>query len=75
MLINARGTVKELQQLQIDRDQVTFDEGVWLKARGWKETCDTPGGFWLFQKKMKDGRVLLMQRGMAMAIEQNLPRR
>lgn len=30
-----------------------------LRARGWEYTSDSPGCYWLWQKKLKDGRTVL----------------
>ena len=31
-----------------------------IRANGWKYTCQTPGSRWLWEKKMPDGRTLLV---------------
>lgn len=32
----------------------------YLRATGWNHRCDTPGGRWLWQKRMLDGRDVLL---------------
>lgn len=39
-----------------------------LRRRGWNYVCDTPGSFWFWSKEYK-GRVLLMSRDHAIALE------
>ena len=40
-----------------------------LRSRGWTYTCQTPGSFWLHEKKMPDGRTILVDTEHAMSIE------
>lgn len=40
-----------------------------LRASGWRETCQTPGNYWLWEKQLPDGRIVLVSRQMAVSIE------
>jgi len=40
-----------------------------LRSSGWRETCQTPGSYWLWEKKLPDGRTVLVSRQMAVSIE------
>lgn len=49
-----------LDDLSFEFDQLNLKRKKILAARGWKETCNTPGSVWLWEKKLDDGRVILM---------------
>lgn len=51
-----------IQKLQQDKEQA---ERVYLQRFGWTETCKTPGAYWLWQKELDDGRVVLVGREQA----------
>lgn len=40
-----------------------------LEKQGWKNTSDTPGCFWMWEKKLKDGRVILTDQDGAVRFE------
>ena len=44
----------------------------YLEQHGWKYTCDTPGCYWLWERQLKDGRVLLCSESEAMTVTENL---
>jgi hypothetical protein len=37
-----------------------------LAAHGFSYTCNTPGSLWLYEKRMPDGRVLLVSESTAL---------
>lgn len=41
----------------------------YLKCSGWRYTCETPGSFWLWEKVLPDGRVILVNQEMALSIQ------
>lgn len=43
-----------------------------LTAKGWKYTCKTPGSYWLWEKTLKDGRTVLVNIDMALAMQYQL---
>ena len=42
----------------------------YLRARGWKYICTTPGAYWLWEKALDDGRVFLLNTDGAMGIQE-----
>lgn len=40
-----------------------------LRAKGWRYTCDVPGSLWLWEKKLADGRVALVNESAAVSIQ------
>lgn len=71
-----KGTQAEIQQIRMERESLDFKEAQWLQARGWKSSCNVPGSFWTFEKKLKgDRRTVLAPRSLAVSIELNIPRR
>lgn len=40
-----------------------------LRASGWEWTCNTPGAYWLWQKKLEDGRTLVAELDMAVILQ------
>ncbi len=51
-------------------DELDRDEANVLRRLGWEAKCDVPGSYWLWQKKLPDGRVVMVYRSMALSIEQ-----
>jgi len=45
-----------------------YDKEAFLRARGWKHTCEAPGSYWLWQRTWND-RVILVDRDTAMNME------
>ena len=43
-----------------------------LRASGWTYTCETPGCFWMWQKELPDGRVILVDANRAVTLEEHL---
>jgi hypothetical protein len=46
----------------------------YLNDNGWVYTCEVPGSFWLWSKKLDDGRVILVQKDDALKMEEHLPK-
>ena len=44
----------------------------YLRATGWKHTCDTPGSRWQWQKRLPDGRVVVCSPEAAVQMESYL---
>ena len=40
-----------------------------LKESGWEYTSCTPGGYWLWKKKLRDGSVILVDKLKAVQIQ------
>lgn len=58
----------------IERAQQALDFAVeaWLRDKGWKHTSTTPGCFWLWERKLDDGRTVLVERAMAVKMQDEL---
>lgn len=48
--------------------QATDAREDYLRARGWKHTCETPGSYWLWEKRI-DERTFLMNEEAAFSIQ------
>lgn len=40
-----------------------------LRRKGWECTCSVPGSLWLWQKTLKDGRTLVVNKNTAISIQ------
>jgi hypothetical protein len=49
-------------------------EEAYLRERGWKQTCETPGSIWAWTKVLPDGRVVLVGRTQALAFASAIER-
>ena len=63
--------VHPLHEVEELRDEAERLENQFLRKRGWEYVCDTPGSFWLWQKKLPDGRVMLVNKATALQAEQD----
>ena len=54
--------------IEADEQQIVSNRRALLQRNGWTETCQTPGSYWMWQKAMSDGRVLLVNEATAMRI-------
>lgn len=64
--ISKRRSFYALQKSQDRHDQL---EKEYLRSHGWGYTCQTPGSFWLWQKQLSDGRILLVNQKTAIHLE------
>ena len=69
--MSARERGMTLQQFEHLRSQLEFRVDAWLRERGWKSTCETPGSYWLWQKTI-DGKTYVTSKDLAERIERNL---
>jgi hypothetical protein len=54
-------------EFKLGNTQHTF-----LRASGWTYTCETPGCYWMWQKKLADGRVIVVDVARAVTLEKHL---
>jgi hypothetical protein len=40
-----------------------------LTARGWERTCQVPGSYWLWKRRLPNGSVYLLESDMAAKIQ------
>ena len=45
-------------------------EREYLREKGWKYTCDVPGSFWLWEKSLPDGRIVLLGTSLAISVQE-----
>jgi hypothetical protein len=65
-------TLDSLVEFQERQERIISDQTNFLEKRGWKYTCNTPGSYWMFERKMTDGRTLLVERSFALTLEARL---
>ena len=41
----------------------------YLRARGWEHTSDNPACTWLCQKALPDGRIIMVDRDLAVSLQ------
>lgn len=61
--------LKTIHDVDSAREDVEYQIDAFLRARGWKSTCSNPASLWLWEKPLADGRVLLTDKGTAVAFE------
>lgn len=49
-------------------NEVESNVRAYLQKYGWKMTCQTPGSYWLWEKKLDDGRTVLCNEGLALGM-------
>ena len=56
-------------QLQQAKEVLEEVEKTYLEERGWQYTCKTPGSYWLWEKRLEDGRTVIAEKEFALRIE------
>lgn len=59
---------RSVDSIKYAHECLGFEEEAFLRARGWKHTCSTPGSYWLWEREY-EGRVLLVERSTALSME------
>jgi hypothetical protein len=49
-----------LEEMSLEFDALKHKQKRILERRGWKETCATPGSVWMWEKRINDGRTILV---------------
>ena len=62
----------KLYDVQWEREQLDFREDAMLTRLGWKHTSNTPGCYWLWQRTLDDGRVVLVDKANAISMSEYL---
>lgn len=62
-------TLDAIAQFRYEREQLGFREHALLRKRGWNYVCNTPGSYWLWERKLEDGRTLLVDTQLALNME------
>lgn len=63
--------LKSVSDVRHEREAIEFRIDDFLRRAGWKQTSSTVGCFWMWQREI-DGRVFLVEKSMALAIQGNL---
>ena len=63
-------TLTTIDDVRHAREEVETQVNEMLRANGWSATCANPGSLWLWQKTLKDGRVMLVDKDTALMFEQ-----
>lgn len=66
----AEETLKNMDDVRYEREQLEFRVDAFLRTRGWKSTCSNPASLWLWERMLGDGRVVLVDKDTALAFEQ-----
>lgn len=61
-------------EIEFTREQLDFGVDRWLRSRGWKSTCETPGSYWVWLKQI-DGHEYLVDRSHAVSIQRHMDAR
>jgi hypothetical protein len=64
-------TLRQIADAESRREDL---EEAYLQERGWSQTCQTPGSFWVWTKMLPDGRVALVNRTQAVAFAMAIER-
>ncbi len=60
---------KTFDEVDDAKQEIGFAVDALLRTKGWEYTCDTPGSYWLWSRKLSDGRTLLVGRDTAISIQ------
>lgn len=63
-------TLDQYDELNRVRDEVSRTVNRLLYVLGWEHTSHNPGGLWLWQKVLPDGRVALVDQSTALHFEE-----
>jgi hypothetical protein len=64
--------VKTMEDVQRLREEVEDKAHALLRSKGWRYTCSTPGSRWLWEKKLPDGRTVLVDSRSAEVMQENM---
>lgn len=60
---------RKFEDIDYDKEMLDFESDDILRKKGWEYVCDVPGSLWLWQLKLKDGRVALVNKVSAISIQ------
>lgn len=61
-----------LEDVESAKQKVRAKQSTFLRASGWTYTCETPGCYWMWQKALPDGRLILTIEDHAVRMEEHL---
>lgn len=50
-------------------DDAALLEDNYLRQKGWKHTCESPGCYWVWEKTMPDDRVAIVSKSLALTFQ------
>lgn len=62
---------RSYRSLERAQDRLEQYEKEYLRQHGWHYTCQTPGSFWMWQKQLADGRILLVDQSHAISFQRS----
>lgn len=62
-----RGEIATVADVRYEREMLEYAVDAFLRSKGWKATCSTPGSFWLWTKTI-DGREVLVDKETALSL-------
>lgn len=63
--------LKTIQDVDSAAQDLGFEVDAFLRGRGWKCSSSNPACMWLWEKKLKDERVILTGKDTALAFERH----
>lgn len=57
---------KKAFDVRAARTDFDMEVAAYLRRTGWRDTSNTPGCFWLWERKLDDGRTVLVSQDMAL---------
>lgn len=66
------GIKQTIESIESLKDEYEFAADDWLSQNGWHHTSSTPGCFWLWVKDLPDGTKVMVQKSMALSIQEHL---
>jgi hypothetical protein len=61
---------KRFNEIEDAKEAVEAAQRSFLTAAGWRETCDHPGSYWLWQKEFA-GRIYVLERSFAVSVQRS----
>jgi hypothetical protein len=58
------------EEISAARDTLERAINAYLRAAGWRYTCDLPGAYWLWEKTLPDGRRVFVGPDTALTIQE-----
>lgn len=60
---------EKFSDIDFEKEQLDFKADALLREKGWKETSSTPGSLWLWERKLDDGRIVLVNKASAIHMQ------
>jgi hypothetical protein len=63
---------KSTTEIADAEEQHGFAVDAFLRASGWRQTCENPASLWLWETRLKDGRIVMVSRDTALTVQRAL---